>query len=186
MSTLSKLTRGAAASKKCRAESSPPSMDISRSARASEVRGPVATTTSPSGRSVTSPGTTVIRGWLLTRSVTSREKPWRSTARAPPAGTAVSSAQRIKRLPSCRSSSFSRPTAFSSPAARRELEQHSSAKSAVWWAGVNFSGFISRRVTEIPRWASCQAHSLPASPAPMTVTWFMLPPSFSWWSWWFW
>ena len=46
-------------------------------------------------------------------------------------------------LSSRRSSSFKRPTAFSRPAPRRELEQHSSAKYSVVWAGVIFSGFIS-------------------------------------------
>ena len=100
-------------------------------------------TTSPSGMAVTSPGMTVMLGWLRIRSVTRFAKPWRSTARAPPASTLVSSAQLRIRDPSRRSSSFKRPTAFSSPAPRRELEQQSSAKASVWWAGVRFSGFIS-------------------------------------------
>ena len=98
------------------------------SASGSEVRGPEAMTTSPSGMDVTSPGIMVILGWLKMVSVTMRAKPSRSTASAPPAGTAVASAQRRIRLSSRRSSSFSRPTAFSSPAPRRELEQHNSAK----------------------------------------------------------
>ena len=126
--------------------------------------------TSPSGISVTSPGTTVILGWFLILSVTIWANPWRSTARAPPASTRVASAQVRIRLSRRRISSFRRPTAFSSWSLRRELEQHSSAKLSVKWAGVFFSGFISRRVTWTPRWASCQAHSLPARPAPMTVT----------------
>ena len=50
------------------------------------------------------------------------------------------------------------------------MEQHSSAKYGVVWAGVVFWGFISRRVTGMPRCANCQAHSLPARPAPITVT----------------
>ena len=70
----------------------------------------------------------VMLGWLRSRSVTSRAKPWRSTARAPPASTRVASAHWRIRLPSRRSSSFKRPTAFSNWSDRRELEQHSSAK----------------------------------------------------------
>ena len=127
MSTLSQATSGAAASKKFRVVP-PPSFSAMASASGSEVRGPEAMTTSPSGMDVTSPGIMVILGWLKMVSVTMRAKPSRSTASAPPAGTAVASAQRIMRLFSRRSSSFSRPTAFSSPAPRRELEQQSSAK----------------------------------------------------------
>ena len=59
------------------------------------------------------------------------------------AATRVASAHCRIRLSSRRSSSFRRPTAFSSAAPRRELEQHSSAKYSVVWAGVIFSGFIS-------------------------------------------
>ena len=150
-------------------------------------------TTSPCGISVTSSATTVILGWLRMACVTIAEKPWRSTASAPPAGTAVASAHRRIRLSSRRSSSFSRPTAFSRPAPRRELEQHSSAKSSVTWAGVRLRGFISRSVTCMPRWANCHAHSLPARPAPITVTRFIprrLSPLLSWrrsfsWLWFF-
>ena len=65
------------------------------------------------------------------------------SANAPPASTRVASAHCKIRLSSRRSSSFKRPTAFSRPAPRRELEQHSSAKYSVVWAGVIFSGFIS-------------------------------------------
>ena len=102
--------------------------------------------------------------------VTAAEKALRSTARAPPASTRVASAQDRIRESRRRSSSFKRPTAFSSWSLRRELEQQSSAKYSVSWAGVFFSGFISRRVTWMPRLASCQAASLPARPAPITVT----------------
>ena len=127
MSTLSKDTSGAAASKKFRVLP-PPSLAAMASASGSEVRGPEAMTTSPSGMDVTSPGIMVMLGWLKMVSVTMWAKPSRSTASAPPAGTAVASAQRMMRLCSRRSSSFRRPTAFSSPAPRRELEQQSSAK----------------------------------------------------------
>ena len=95
---------------------------------ASEVRGPEAMTTSPSGMSVTSPYFTVMLGWFWMRSVTSFANPSRSTARAPPASTRVSSAQERIREPRRRSSSFKRPTAFSNWSERRELEQQSSAK----------------------------------------------------------
>ena len=69
-----------------------------------------------------------------------------------------------------RSSSFSRPTAFSIWSERRELEHTSSPKYSVWWAGVIFWGFISRSSTGMPRRANCQAASLPARPAPITIT----------------
>ena len=62
MSTLSKVTRGAAASKKLRylLSGNSPAMAWDRS---SEVRGPVAKITLPSGGiSVTSPSTTVMLG----------------------------------------------------------------------------------------------------------------------------
>ena len=131
--------------------------------------------TSPSGMWVTSPSTTVMLGWIRTASVTAWEKASRSTARAPPASTRVWSAQRRMREPQRRSSSFSSPTAFSSWSERRELEHTSSAKPLLWWAGVILWGFISCRVTPIPRWASCQAASQPAKPAPMMVTFIVLP-----------
>ena len=79
----------------------------------------------------TSSSTTVMFGCARTRSVTRAEKPCRSTARQPPASTRVASAQHRIKLPSLRSSSFSRPTAFSSRSPRREFEQTSSAKSAL-------------------------------------------------------
>ena len=53
---------------------------------------------------------------------------------------------------------------------RRELEHTSSPSRGEWWAGVIFSGFISHRVTGMPRLASCQADSHPARPAPRMVT----------------
>ena len=141
------------------------------SASGSEVSGPLATMTCPSaGRSVTSPSTTVILGWLRIFSVMASEKAWRSTASAPPASTRWASAQAMMREPQRRSSSFSSPTAFSSWSERRELEHTSSPKDGLWWAGVIFWGFISRSVTGIPRRASCQAASLPARPAPITIT----------------
>ena len=79
---------GAMASKKLRL-SSPVVFRIA-SARAGEVSGPVATITlsqSSGGRPAISSRTMVIRGWASSFAVTACEKPSRSTARAPPAGT---------------------------------------------------------------------------------------------------
>ena len=118
---------GAAASKKLRYRLSGNSAPMAWDS-ACEVSGPVARMTSPSGMAVTSPSSTVMRGWLRTAAVTARAKPSRSTARAPPASTRVSSAQRRISEAHRRSSSFSRPTAFSSWSERRELEHTSSAK----------------------------------------------------------
>ena len=170
MSMLSKVTRGAAASKKFRYLLSGNSLAMD-SDRASEVSGPVAMITCPSsGIWVTSPSSTVMLGWERILSVMAAENASRSTASAPPASTRCSSAQAMMREPQRRSSSFSRPTAFSSWSERRELEHTSSPKLALWWAGLIFLGFISSRRTGMPRWASCQAASLPASPAPITIT----------------
>ena len=91
----------------------------------------------------------------------------RSTARAPPAGTRVSSATRITSDPSRRISSLSSPTAFSTWSARNELLQTSSASRSVWWTGVGRTGRISWRVTGTPCRDACHAASLPASPPPM-------------------
>ncbi|MNI13880.1 hypothetical protein D3C73_671270 [compost metagenome] len=60
------------------------------SARAGEVNGPVATMTlsqSSGGMPAISSRTMVTRGWASSLAVTACEKPMRSTARAPPAGT---------------------------------------------------------------------------------------------------
>ena len=60
------------------------------SASAGEVRGPVATMTlshSAGGRPAISPRSMVTRGWASSAAVTAAEKPSRSTASAPPAGT---------------------------------------------------------------------------------------------------
>jgi hypothetical protein len=99
-----------------------------------------------------------------------REKAFRSTASACPAGTDVASAAAISRESIRRISSFRRPTAFSREDDRSELLQTSSAKCGDLWAGEKRSGFISRRMTRYPRRRSCQAASQPASPAPMMVT----------------
>ena len=167
MSRLSRVTMGAAASKKLRA---PPHRARIFSARGSLVRGPVATMAGPAGSSVTSSRRRVMRGSSSMAWVTRRENWSRSTARAPPAGTAHCSAQGTSREPRRRISSFKRPAALSTRLALRELEQMSSARPWLLWAGENFWGFISYNVTGMPRLASCQAASHPARPAPNTVT----------------
>ena len=69
ISTLSKVTRGAAASKKFRYLLPGNSREMA-SDKASDVNGPEARMTFPaSGISVTSPSTTVMLGWLLILSV---------------------------------------------------------------------------------------------------------------------
>ena len=53
------------------------------------------------------------------------------------------------------------------------FEQTNSANSAVWCAGVDRTGRISYSSTGTPRRANCQAHSDPASPAPIILTRFI-------------
>ena len=165
---MSRCTMGAMASKKASA-SSPVSARIA-AASAGEVRGPVAmmTLSHPCGGSATSPRTSVISGWAASAAVTAAEKPSRSTASAPPAGTWWLSAARMISEPSRRISSCSRPTALCSPSSERnELEQTSSAKPSVLCAAVARSGRISCSTTGTPACASCQAASEPARPPPM-------------------
>src|SRR5690606_12105048 len=61
-------------------------------------------------------------------------------------------------------------TAFVKPFARKLLLHTSSANLSVWCAGVRVTGRISYKVTGTPCEAICQAASLPAKPAPITVT----------------
>ncbi len=111
---------------------------------AGEVRGPVATTASSPGTWVTSwPVTTRIPGWASTRRVTAAEKSSRSTARAPPAETAVSLAASRVREPNSAISSFRSPAAEMGRVDLKELEQTNSARPGLLWAGEYFSGFIS-------------------------------------------
>ena len=112
----------------------------SASASAGEVRGPVATMTlsqsaggsgdllAPRSRSADA---------RSSAAVTAAEKPSRSTASAPPAGTWWASAARMISEPSRRISSCSRPTALVSRSSERnELEQTSSASPSVLCAAV--------------------------------------------------
>ncbi len=88
MSIESRCTIGAMASKKA-SDPSPVSAPIA-SARAAEVSGPVATMTlsqSSGGRPAISPRSSLTSGWESTAFSTACEKPSRSTASAPPAGT---------------------------------------------------------------------------------------------------
>ncbi|MCE3289061.1 MAG: hypothetical protein K0R83_1073 [Caulobacter sp.] len=113
MSMDSRCTIGAMASKKLRL-SSPVSSRIA-SARAGEVRGPVATMTlsqSAGGRPATSSRAMVTSGCASSFAVTAAEKPSRSTARAPPAGTWWASPQAMMMLSQRRISACSRPTAL--------------------------------------------------------------------------
>ena len=104
------------------------------------------------------------------RDSTNAAKRARSTASAPPAGTAHSRADVMMSDPSRASSSLSRPTAFSSAAPRNELLQTSSASAPDVWAGPLRFGRISYRSTSMPQRAACHAASQPASPPPITVS----------------
>ena len=94
----------------------------------------------------------------------------RSMARASPAGTAAARAHRMTSESSDSISRFKRPTALNGLSERKEFEHTSSAHRSVRCAAVATFGRISHRSTRCPRRASCQAHSEPASPAPITVT----------------
>ena len=93
-----------------------------------------------------------------------------STANAPPAGIANSSAvwtiNELKDL----SSLCNKPAALSGLKAPKLLLQTNSPNSPVWWAGVDLKGLISTNFTGIPEFATCQAASEPARPAPITIT----------------
>ena len=169
MSTLSAWTIGAMASKNARLSS--PVRSSTQPASAAEVSGPVATITldQSAGGAVISPRSIVISGCASSRAVTAAEKTSRSTASAPPAGTAAPTAASIITEPSARISQCKRPTAFvSSSSDRKEFEHTSSASPSVWWASVPRSGRISCSTTGTPRRAAAQAASLPAMPPPMT------------------
>jgi hypothetical protein len=99
--------------------------------------------------------------------VIKREKASRSTARALPAGTRLSSAAWMIREFSLRNSSLRRPEPVSRASDLRELLHTSSPRKGERWAGEKRFGFISKRVTTIPRLAACQAASHPANPPPI-------------------
>ena len=172
MSMESLCTIGAIASKNASAFSSVSSRMASASG--AEVSGPVATMTLPQsagGRPAISARLISIRGWSFSALVTAAEKPSRSTASAPPAGTWLASAARMISEPSRRISACSRPTALlAASSERNELEQTSSARPSVRCASVIRSGRISCSTTGMPALATCQAASEPARPAPTIWT----------------
>ncbi len=145
-----------------------------------DVRGPVATMDGPQssgGSAATSPSSTQISGCARSVAVTPSEKPSRSTASAPPAGSMWRSPIAITSEPARRISAWSSPTAFvSASSERNELEQTNSAKPPVLCAGVIEAGRISWRTTEMPASASCHAASEPARPPP--ITWIFAECSF--------
>ena len=117
-------------------------------ASAPSVRGPVATRVGRlSSSSVTSLRTTVMPGWLSTSCVTQALKASRSTARAPPAATRTLRATGRMWLPSRSISALSRPEAESGRSAFKLLEQTSSAKFSLLWAGLLRAGFCSKSST---------------------------------------
>src|SRR5205085_10406248 len=102
------------------------------------------------------------------------EKPCRSTASAPPAGSLCVSAARMISEPARRISSWITPTAlFCASSERKELEQTSSARWSVTCASVPRTGRISCSTTGTPADASCHAASLPSRPPP-TICTFLL------------
>ena len=161
---------GAMASKK--ASSSSPVRSLIAFASLSDVRGPVAMMTlsqSCGGIVSTSPRSIVMSGCSFNALVTPAEKISRSTASAPPAGTAAFAPSRIMSELSLRISSCSKPTALCSwSSERKEFEQTSSAQPSVLCAGVSLIGRISCKMTGTPILAICHAASLPARPAPIT------------------
>ena len=121
-------------------------------ARASEVSGPDASTSAshPSASAATSAASrrsNVMRGCASTRPVIRCENRSRSTARAPPAGTAHSSAAASRYDPSVRSSAFSMPAALSGFVDFSELEHTSSARPPPRCTAVGTSGRISTKRT---------------------------------------
>ena len=131
-----------------------------------EVSGPLATTQVSAGTCNCSLRITRIRGCASIFLVTIRAKDSLSTARAPPAGTAVASAQLINSDPNNRSSSLRRPEARSAILEPREFEQTNSESHEPEWAPVCFDGRISYSITSNPLSAACQAASLPAYGSP--------------------
>src|SRR5262245_59883101 len=165
----SRCTIGAMASKK--ASSVSPVRPWMAADSAGEVSGPVATMTlsqSGGGRPATSPRSMETSGCASSCRVTCAEKPSRSTASAPPAGSLWASPAAMISEPARRISSCSRPTALVSASSERKLlEQTCSARPSVLCASVMRLGRISCSTTGTPAGAPCQAASLPASPPPM-------------------
>ncbi len=128
-----------------------------------------------SSTEVTSLRRTAIRQSRAIAAVTRAANVTRSTASACPAGTAHSRAISSRSDPARPISSFSSHGAVFSLSDFSEFEHTSSAKSAVWCAGVDRTGRISNNSTSMPRRAHCHAASLPARPAPTILTTFFIP-----------
>src|SRR5450759_500724 len=129
MFTDSDATMGAIASKKKRCSemvNSPNAL-----ANAGEVKGPDAIIVGPAGIKVTSWRTILIFGQAEIFSVTRAEKAVRSTARAPPAGSAEALAHSNNNDPRISSSVFKWPWARSAWVEPNELEQTTSARESV-------------------------------------------------------
>ena len=93
-----------------------------------------------------------------------------STANAPPAGTEKLSAVLIINELNILNSEWSKPAALSGLNAPKLLLQTNSPNSSEWWAGEDIEGLISNNLTGTPALANCHAASVPARPAPITVT----------------
>ena len=100
--------------------------------------------------------------------MTVAEKPSRSTARAPPAGTWRASADRITSEPRRRISACSRPTALCVVVRAERVGADQLGELAGLVGGGRACGRISCRTTGTPACASCQAASEPANPPPIT------------------
>ena len=141
------------------------------SANASDVSGPEATIVKPSlGMVRTSSRHNSINGSASIAAVTTALNCWRSTARAPPAGTAHCSAKGSSLQPKLRNSACNTPPARSGNFEPKELEQTNSAQLPLSCAAVGFCGRISYRRTLMPSAANCRAASEPAKPAPIMLT----------------
>ena len=140
------------------------------SERGLDVSGPVAITVGPQGRSVHSSRTISIADSASIAAVIACVKRVRSTARAEPAGTRDTSAERSNTDPSILISRLSCPCAFAGSSLLNEFVQTNSPKLSVWCASVDFSGRISIKRTRYPCRVSWSAASQPASPPPITLT----------------
>ena len=161
---------GLAASKKWQ-ESKPVKFFILL-ANSFEVKGPVAIIVILflSGRSSCSNLFISTRGWVDNICVNDLLNLDLSTAKAPPAGIENLSAVLIIKELKVLNSSCSKPADLSELRAPKLLLQTNSPNSLVWCAGVEWMGLISTSFTGTPKLAICQAASLPARPAPITIT----------------
>jgi len=102
------------------------------------------------------------------------ENKFLSIARACPAGIVQEFATLINKEFSISNSLPSNPAGRSKSLDPKEFEQTTSPSSPVLCAPVDWIGRISYNVTEMPRWAACQAASQPDSPPPIIINQFMV------------